>query len=183
MKKRIPEQILVKSRVKLSFVACFISLNVMAVEPLPDPLNIEYALKTSEQKNVIRSIAENELAASQIRSELLHTDVGVNVTLKARARWIESPAALRSLGREDHAAKLVISKSLYDFGRTSNQLRAGEEGEEIASLQIKRISQTHRLQIMRAFFDVILADLMYARDNEAMAMGYIYYDKIQNLMF
>ncbi|MEN8128730.1 MAG: hypothetical protein ABFS45_00765, partial [Pseudomonadota bacterium] len=35
----------------------------------------------------------------------------------------------------------------------------------------------HRLEIMRLFFDVILADLEYTRDNEAMAIAFVEADR------
>jgi len=150
-----------------------------APEPLPEPLELGYALSLSKANNIVLSMVENELAASRIKQDLIRADVGLNATFTARARWAESPPALQYLGRKDHAALLAVSKPLYDFGRTSNKLRAGEKNQEIAALRIKRSTQTHRLQIMRAFFDVLLADLMFARDNEAMAMGYIYYDEMK----
>jgi hypothetical protein len=37
-----------------------------------------------------------------------------------------------------------------------------------------------RLEIMQRFFDVLLADLSYMRDNEAMAVAYIQFDRAQN---
>lgn len=36
-----------------------------------------------------------------------------------------------------------------------------------------------RLEIMQRYFDVLLADLSYMRDNEAMAVGYIQYDRAE----
>jgi len=37
-----------------------------------------------------------------------------------------------------------------------------------------------RLEIMQRFFDVLLADLSYMRDNEAMAVAYIQFDRAEN---
>jgi hypothetical protein len=36
-----------------------------------------------------------------------------------------------------------------------------------------------RLEIMQRYFDVLLADLSYMRDNEAMAVGYIQFDRAE----
>lgn len=144
---------------------------------LPDPLTLEYALSLVNENNPVVSLAQNRLFASQTQTKLLRSDLGLNLAIKARARWIESPEALRYLGREDHAAKVALNKTLYDFGRTSNKLLASNLGEEVSNLQLQNDIQNHRLRVMQAFFDVLLADLIYARDNEAMAMGFIYYDK------
>lgn len=144
---------------------------------LPSPLTLEYALNLATQNNPVTRLAENKLISAKAESRLIKSDVGVNLLLKARARWVESPSALQYLGREDHAAKVVLSKTIYDFGRTSNKVLASNENETVFVLQLKNESEIHRLRVMRAYFDVLLADLTYARDNEAMAMGYIRYDR------
>ena len=144
---------------------------------LPDPLTLEYALALAEKNKPVMTLAENNIAASRLQTQIQQSNMGASLSLKARARWIESPAALAHLGREDHAAKIVLNKPLYDFGRTSNRVQAGSKVEELNTLQLQQNMQTLRLQVMRAFFDVLLADLSYARANEAMAMGYIYYDR------
>ena len=43
--------------------------------------------------------------------------------------------------------------------------------EDAAELEQARLGQ--RLAVMRAFFDVLLADLAYTRDNEDMAVAYV----------
>jgi outer membrane protein TolC len=43
--------------------------------------------------------------------------------------------------------------------------------------QLLQVRQQRRLDVMARYFDVLLADLEYARDNEALAIDYIHFDR------
>ena len=77
----------------------------------------------------------------------------------------------------DSRARLFAGKRLYDFGR-SRALQAGArstiEARESAFLDARL---RRRLEIMTRFFDVILADLRYAVDTEAMSSAYVAFDR------
>jgi hypothetical protein len=55
--------------------------------------------------------------------------------------------------------------------------RAADEARDIAWGPLLPPLAAQRLEIMQRFYDVLLADLSYARDNEAMAVGYIQFDR------
>jgi len=54
----------------------------MAKTPLHDPLSLDYSLTLYEKNNVFLSITENELLASQIKSDIISANVGFSVKIK-----------------------------------------------------------------------------------------------------
>jgi outer membrane protein TolC len=71
----------------------------------------------------------------------------------------------------------VVGKRLYDFGRSSALAGSARADLEARTQQLLDARQARRLDILRRFFDVLLADLRYAVDNEAMAHHYVTFDK------
>jgi hypothetical protein len=55
--------------------------------------------------------------------------------------------------------------------------RAGDQQRDVAWGALLPPPVAQRLEIMQRFYDVLLADLSYMRDNEAMAVGYIQFDR------
>ena len=94
-----------------------------------------------------------------------------------------TPQAVRPTATSDHGivgdsrARLFAGKRLYDFGRSralEEGARSTVEARELAFLDARL---RRRLEIMARFFDVILADLRYAVDNETMASAYVAFDR------
>lgn len=76
----------------------------------------------------------------------------------------------------DSYARLSIRKRLYDFGRTRAAVAAARSVERATRLKLIEVIEQRRLRIMERFFDVLLADLTYTRDNEAMSIAYVRFD-------
>jgi outer membrane protein TolC len=68
-------------------------------------------------------------------------------------------------------------KRLYDFGHTRALEAAATTSTEGEQWRVGAETLRHRIAIMQAFFDVLLADLEFARDNEAMAVAYVQADR------
>ncbi|WP_295882792.1 TolC family protein [uncultured Thiohalocapsa sp.] len=58
--------------------------------------------------------------------------------------------------------------------------RPGDAARDVAWSPLLPAVDAQRLAIMQRFFDVLLADLSYMRDNEAMAVAYIQFDRAEN---
>ena len=55
--------------------------------------------------------------------------------------------------------------------------RPGDAARDVAWSGLIPAPAAQRLEIMQRFFDVLLADLSFARDNEAMAVAYVRFDR------
>jgi len=80
----------------------------------------------------------------------------------------------------DSSARLALTKRLYDFGYSDAREEAARLGRDGSNWRYLDARQRSHLEIMRRFFDVILADLQYARDNEAMAGAFIDVDRARD---
>lgn len=148
--------------------------------PLPEPLTLEYALSLAEDQHPDLLTARSDLEllrAAQLDAEAQY---GVNVTLKGRARWIEPSSTASSREHDDNHVGLFVDKRLYDFGREralQEATAADLEGEE---LRYASAPNQRRIDIMEAYFNVLLADLEFARDNEDMAVVYVTLDRVRD---
>jgi outer membrane protein TolC len=149
----------------------------LAAEPLPDPLTLEDALRLAGADHPAIALSRARLAQLQADAERTAARDEVDIGASLEARLIDPPSSSDNQSNNDSRAILFARKRLYDFGHT----RALEEaaaasvtgGELLAGADLLR----HRIAIMQAFFDVLLADLEYARDNEAMAVAYVQADR------
>jgi hypothetical protein len=57
--------------------------------------------------------------------------------------------------------------------------RESDAARDVAWSPLLDAEASQRLEIMQRFFDVLLADLSFARDNEAMAVAYIQFDRAE----
>lgn len=147
---------------------------------LPDPLSLTDALRLAmpDVPGLVGAEAGREAAQAGVLS------AGAldrpRLDLKARARAIEPSYKSTNDDRNDSSAQLSLSKRLYDFGYGDGLRSAAEKGRQASELEWLEARQENTLTIMRAFFDVILADLEYARDNEAMSIAYVNLDKARD---
>ena len=146
----------------------------------PEPLSLEFALKHASTDHPQLQIVAAELERAKAEQSQVQADTGFSATLSARLRWIEPQPVIVDQSSEDHRLSLSIDKPLYDFG-----LSDAKEAASLATVQGSeliyqdRLAQ-HRIAIMAAFFDVLLADQAYARDMEEMSMTYVRFDKAKH---
>jgi len=149
--------------------------------PLPEPLTLEYALSLADGPHPGLELAQAALDGAVADQEAVQSRFGTRIGLELALRAVDPTDLARRAEstNNDSWAKLKARKRLYDFGATdaaSEAAAADVRGREWALLGAR---QQRRLEIMRGYFDVILADLEYGRDNEAMAAAYVSFDKVQ----
>lgn len=140
---------------------------------LPDPLTLDQALALIDPSHPTLLAAD----AGRVRAEAERLDAesvtGLEASIDARLRWVEpnDKATLRQ--RDDHALSLTLRKRLTDFGYSSAREAAAEAGDEGAELGFQNAERSQRLAVIRAYFDVIEADLLAAWRSEAMQVEYL----------
>lgn len=151
-----------------------------SLAPLPDPLSLKDALRLAglEIPGILR--ADAGLRTAEANSGAADALDDTRVQLEARARVIEPSHKSDNPDHNDSSAILTLRKRLYDFGHGTALRSAAEKERQAADLERVEARQQSVLRIMRAFFDVLLADLEYARDNEAMSVAYIALDKARD---
>lgn len=159
---------------------CAFSHAHAADEPLPDPLTLDHALALADEADPRLQQVQAEVDLARAGVMEAEAQYGVNVWLEGRARWIEPADNTADDSREDHKISLFARKNLYDFGRSSARQAAAES--ELAGREQFYLDSTQqrRLEIMQRYFDVLRADLEFARDDEAMAIAYVTLDRLRN---
>lgn len=157
-----------------------LSTLVAIAEPLPQPLTLDHALSLSSTSDPLLQQQEAIHRRSLADRALIESEQGVDLRLKARLRWVGPSATAPDPGPDDHQIGLLATKQLYDFGRNKARVSAAGAESRSAHWLYLRAAEQRRITIMARYFDVILADMTYARDTEAMSVAYIAKDKLSN---
>ncbi len=154
---------------------------VLAAEqtPLPQPLSLSDALSLGSQAHPTLQLYQARQKAAQATLQQADAQDNLHITLNTELRWIDPSELALDQSIDDHRASLELSQTLWDFGRTQAARRAAQQHIAAADQHFTDAQQQHRLHIMACFFEVLLADLQFRVDTEAMAIAYVEYDKTQ----
>jgi outer membrane protein TolC len=150
------------------------------LQPLPSPLTLEQALKLADQAHPERELADAALLKARAEQAGVAAADDLEVRFSAALSAVDPSAVALDQSHNDNWASLRLSKQLTDFGRTDRALAAAEATAQGRSWHLLDVRQQRRLQVMARFFDVLLADLEYARDNEAMSIAYVEWDRARS---
>jgi len=139
-----------------------------------EPLTLDEALATVSAAHPDRRVAESELALSRADRDQAASRQDFNLFLDGSLRSGRRPDGD---WKPDNIGRIVARKPLLDFGRSSQAIVAADQ--EIAARQaaLLNIESLRRIDIMARYFDVLLADMQYAADNEFMTVAYLDWDK------
>ncbi len=151
-----------------------------APAPLPDPLTLEAALELADDAHPALLAARAELALAEAGRGRADAEGAMELGMEAWLTHLDPSDTALDESRNDSLATLTLSKRLYDFGRTEASQGAAGAAYRGKAWGLLGARQERRILIMQRFFDVLLADLRYARDNEAMSIAYVDYDKAQD---
>lgn len=142
---------------------------------IPSPLTLQKAFELLDPSHPDIEIQNAQLQQAKAELELSETETGFKSYLDLALAESQPSTEDESYG--DSYAKLVISKTLYDFGKSSAE--NDSYGALAASQEIKFNNQyqLQQLEIMKRFFNVLLADLRYRVDDEEMTQRFLKYDK------
>lgn len=142
-----------------------------------EKLTLDEALAGATAPHPDRRIAESDLAVAQADRALagsrqdfaLYIDGSLRTGLRPDGDW-----------KPDNVGRIVARKPLFDFGRSSGAIEAADQ--EVAARQAALLNNENlrRLDIMARYFDVLLADMQYAADNEFMAVAYVAWDNARD---
>lgn len=151
-----------------ALLACALSAPAAA-----ERLTLDEALASVAAAHPDRRVAESELALAHADREQAASRQDFSLFLDGSLRSGRRPDGD---WKSDHIGRIVARKPLLDFGRTSQAIAAADQ--EIAARQTAffNVENLRRLDIMARYFDVLLADMQYAADNEFMAVTYVAWD-------
>lgn len=148
--------------------------------PLPDPLPLSYVLAAAGEPHPSLALSEADVLGSEARQARARVQDGLQVDLTLDARYVEPGAGAPDDSRNDTRASLIARKQLTDFGRTGNTVSAATASLRGSEFRLQDRQQQRRIQLMEAYFEVLLADLRLAQENEFMASAYVEMDRARD---
>ncbi|MDM7322960.1 MAG: TolC family protein, partial [Gammaproteobacteria bacterium] len=150
----------------------------LTAAPLPQPLTLAEALRLAQDEghyDLALRTAELEVARAGLRMAQGERDFTLG--FEGRLRYVDPPAQNLNQEHNDSAALLVARKRLYDFGRGAALEQAAQAVIEGEKQRLEFAREQRKIDVLRAFYDVLLADMGYTVANERMAIVYVDYDK------
>lgn len=165
-------------RIAISFIALLLTARAFAVPPVPIPglLTLEWALSHAADAHPELEEARASLELERARALAADAREGVRFTAELVPAASDPAITPETHFVNDSRASLLLSRQLYDFGRTRALRDAAAARIAGSELLLADAEQRRRLTLMRRFFDVLLADLRYRADDELMSYLFIQYD-------
>ncbi len=150
-----------------------------SVAPLPTPLTLDAAMQSVAQTHPDLIVAQSQIQLSNAKLLQADSTYGFRAFILGEARYIEPSRIAIDQSQNDSRVSLVAQKRLYDFGRTANAEKAAMAEVKSSEWLYKNAVNQYRIAVMESFFNVLLADLEFIRNNEAMSVAFIDYDRMQ----
>lgn len=151
---------------------------IETVQPLDSPLSLSKALSFADKSHPYLLLADAELALARSKQLEVDTDNDLDAYFE-----LAPTAAIPSTNdhfMNDSYLRLSVTKTLYDFGYSEHKEDAAGEAVKSQELMVSEARNKYHLKIMHLFFDALLSDLHFAVLNEAMAVLYVKYDKLND---
>lgn len=149
-------------------------------EPLPEVLTLEHALKQASVDHPELQLVLADVEKARAEQLSVEAVTGLESRISGQLRWVDPPDIAYDQDQGDHRLSLFANKRLYDFGYTASLEQAAEAGIASKEHLYSDALNKHRIAIMAAYFDVLLADLRSTRDREEMTVAYLKFDKAKD---
>jgi outer membrane protein TolC len=165
----------------VSILLC-LHLPVAAIaSKLPDPLSLPQVMKMANQADHYTLIdAQADVVEAQSQRELAESLLGFSAQLELQAAYVNPSSVAFDPSSQDNGAVLRLTQPLYDFGGSSNNIQAAQIDQQALQARMTYVINSRKIEIAKQFFEVILSDLKYAWDNEALSIAYVRYDAVKD---
>lgn len=152
------------------------NLNEQDLVSLPNPLTLDYVLSLPVYKLPQMQYQQAQINQLQAQQDQQTASDKTQLNLVGRLGWRE----FADETQDYNLAAVHLNHKLYDFNQSellSDALSLKQQAQQVAALDTEK---QLKLQIMQAYFNVLLADFQYRIDNEAMAIAYVGLDKAKD---
>ena len=154
-----------------------VSTAVAAAELPDEPLDLSAVLMFAENPHPSLSEAEADLESAKVISNFHNSANQLNLEAILYPQRVDRamPGSSNSLG--DGSATLRLSHPIYDFGRRDADRSAANVEVQRSQHHLDYVLAQRRIEIMRRFFDVLIADLTYSVQDEKMTLSFLRFDR------
>lgn len=165
---------------RLVFFCCLFNLSAVfadTLSKLPDPFSMQQAMEMANDMQHYQILeAQSAMASTLSQLELAESKMGFRAQLELEAAYIEPSRIALDQSQNDGSATLRLIKPLYDFAGSDEKVLAANIEYAALNDYMQYIILQRKLDISRQFLEVILTDLKYTWDNEAMAIAFVRFD-------
>ncbi|MES9902611.1 MAG: TolC family protein [Sedimenticola sp.] len=150
--------------------------------PLPQPLTLTYALSLADDAHPTLEAERARMEAGAAQQLELSASMAFKAGVEARLLAVEPSYLSTNRSRNNSSVKFRVSKRLYDAGQSELALEAAgydQVGREWDYLDAR---QRRYLDILARYFDVLLADMRFLRDDEVMTVAFLRWNKLRDVM-
>ena len=148
---------------------------------IPAFLDLRTALQIAESSGYPElDIAESKILASTAGLADVRSTYGLRSGIELDPRYVYSIDPGDDTTINDSYYRVGIYKLISDFGYTDKLAGAAEAEIKARANEFVSSRYQHRLNIISAYMNVLLADRRYAVDNEAMTIRYLKFDKARD---
>ncbi|OZB86082.1 MAG: hypothetical protein B7Z48_05445, partial [Thiotrichales bacterium 12-47-6] len=143
-----------------------------AQQRLPEPLTLEAALAIAAEQ-------DPRVMLAQAKSQQASAQLAALSSLDSFKMQFNGGLVRREFnGREEdfNNAYVTLQKQLYDFNRTGLSQSAAQTKYQAEQALERLAVSDYRQSVIKAFYDVLLADAAYAVENEQLAIEYVALD-------
>jgi len=158
-------------------IGCVLLACALSASALAERLTLDEALASSTAPHPDLRIAESDLALARADRDQADSRQGFSLSLEGDLR-----TGLRPTGNwePNNVGLIVLRKPLLDFGRSSQAVMAADQEVAARQAALFNVESLRRIDIMARYFDVLLADMQYAADNEFLAVAYVAWDNAKD---
>jgi outer membrane protein TolC len=151
------------------------------VSDLPEPLTLATALATAgnlQHPDLQRIDQQMEEALANIKLESSNSDFRLDI--KGRIRQVGPSDKADQDQSGDSLISLILSKPIYDFGLADSKTKQLLSWYKGLESERKFIVLERQLTILEQYFEVLNADNEFISANEALALGFIRFDRARD---
>ena len=149
----------------------------LAAQAADKPLTLNEVLAAADAAHPDLTMAESDLTAALAEKDQAASRQDFSLFLDGSLRTGQRPGGD---WKPDNIGQIVARKPLLDFGRTEQRVAAADQEVAARRAALLDVRAVRRIDLMARFFDVLLADMQYAADNEFMAVSYVAWDNAKD---
>lgn len=163
---------------RIVLVWLIFAIAVATADDFPqEPLQLSDALSLTDKPHPLTSQAELDVEQAKINSSFHDSYNQLALEAIFMPQRVDRVAPGTGGSLDDSYATLRLSHPLYDFGRKNAAKSRAKVELEKAQHNLDFVRAQRRIEIMRRFFDVLVADLDYGVKNEKMTLAFLRYNR------
>jgi outer membrane protein TolC len=158
-------------------LGCGVLAWALSASALAERLTLDEALSSVTAPHPDLRMAESDLALARADRDQADSRQAFSLSIDGDLRTGYRPTGE---WEPNNVGVIILRKPLFDFGRSSQAVAAADQEIAARQMALFNVENLRRIDIMARYFDVLLADMQYAADNEFLAVAYTEWDKAKD---